>query len=361
MLLSYAKIALQHDLLESEVPDEPQLESWLTAYFPPLLRERFRADIDEHSLRREIIALGLTNAVVNRGGPAMAVRLADETRRPVSDVAHAFLAAREVFELPPLWQRIDALDGQVQGEAQLRLYQATQDLVNAQTLWFLRNGAALVDLAGTIARHKGGLAALTAALESALPPRRKADIEREARRLGEGGIPADLAADVARLDVLGVAPAITEIAQATGQPASAAADIFLDIGEHLRIPDLTAKGAAIATPDHYDRLAIAQAPASSQRRRRPSPAPRSPSAEREAWLAAQGERLARVQPTLDEIAGEGTLTVSRLLVAAGQLSELAAAPAAPSASARRGRAAGPARSAASGSRPARKPARQPRS
>ena len=81
VLLSYAKIALQHDLLESAVPDEPQLESWLTGYFPPLLRERFAADIDKHSLRREIIALGLTNAIVNRGGPAMAVRLADETRR----------------------------------------------------------------------------------------------------------------------------------------------------------------------------------------------------------------------------------------------------------------------------------------
>ena len=80
MLLSYAKIALQQDLLESGVPDEPQLEPWLTGYFPPQLRERFAGDIARHSLRREIIALGLTNAIVNRGGPAMAVRLADETR-----------------------------------------------------------------------------------------------------------------------------------------------------------------------------------------------------------------------------------------------------------------------------------------
>ena len=45
VLLSYAKIALQHDILESRVPDEPQLESWLDAYFPPLLRERFAAGI----------------------------------------------------------------------------------------------------------------------------------------------------------------------------------------------------------------------------------------------------------------------------------------------------------------------------
>ena len=81
VLLSYAKIALQHDLLESGVPDEPGLEPWLTGYFPSALRERFAGDIKKHSLRREIIALGLTNAIVNRGGPAMAVRLAEETQR----------------------------------------------------------------------------------------------------------------------------------------------------------------------------------------------------------------------------------------------------------------------------------------
>ena len=362
VLLSFAKIALQHDILQSKVPDEPQLESWLTAYFPPLLRERYRAGIDGHSLRREIIALGLTNAVVNRCGPAMAVRLAGETRRPAADVAHAFMAAREVFDLPQLWQRIDALDGRVQGEAQLRLYEATQDLVNAQTQWFLRNGEALTDLTGTIARHKAGLAALTAALESVLPPRRKADLEREARRLGEGGIPADLAADVGRLNVLGEAPAITEIAQATGQPVPAAARTFLEIGEHLRIPDLGAKGAAIASSDQYDRLAIAQAIGQLAAVQAAFTRSAIAAGGTEAWRAAQGVRLDRLQSTLEDIAGgEGMLTVSRLLVAAGQLSELAAAPAAPSASARKVRAAGPAAVAASGIRPARKRARQPRS
>ena len=158
MLLSYAKIALQHDLLESRIPDEPGLEPWLTNYFPSALRERFAADIRKHSLRREIIALGLTNAIVNRGGPAMAVRLAEETQRTTADVAYAFLAAREVFELPALWLRIDALDGKAKGLSQLSLYQATQDLVNAQTLWFLRDGSAMSDLAGTIERHSAASA-----------------------------------------------------------------------------------------------------------------------------------------------------------------------------------------------------------
>ena len=88
----------------------------------------------------------------------MAVRLADETRRThVPDVAHAFMAAREVFELPAAVaaHRCARRHG-CRARRSSRLYEATQDLVNAQTLWFLRNGAALADLAGTIARHRPG-------------------------------------------------------------------------------------------------------------------------------------------------------------------------------------------------------------
>ena len=144
-----------------------------------------------------------------------------------------------------------------------------------------------------------------------------------------------------------------------------AARTYLAIGEHLRIWDLAAKAGAIATPDYYDRLAVAQAlsqlagaQAAFTRdaiRARDAGGP-------EAWLARQGDRLGRIRAILEEIAGEGSLTVSRLLVAAGQLGDLAAATsAAPSASATRGRAGGRSRSAASGSPPARRPARQPRS
>ena len=76
----------------------------------------------------------------------------------------------------------------------------------------------------------------------------------------------------------------------------------------------------------------------------------------EAWLESQGPRLARVIATLEQISKEETLTLSRLLVAAGQLQDVAGAAtaAAPSASARPGQTGGRAKSVASENRPARK-------
>ena len=365
VLLSYAKIALQHDILESGVPDEPGLEPWLTGYFPPALRERFAGDIEKHSLRREIIALGLTNAVLNRGGPAMAVRLAEETQRTTADVAYAFLAAREVFELPALWQRIDALDGKAKGARAARPLpgdagprERADALVPAQRL-----GDVGSPRHHRPPPHRRRRAEKRARERAAGSP--QAQLEAEARRLAGAGIPADLGADVAALDILGLAPPITEIAEATKTPVPDVARAYLAIGDQLRISDLAAKAGAIATPDYYDRLAVAQALsqlAAAQAAFTRDAIRARDAGDPEAWLARQGDRLGRVKAMLEEIAGEGTLTVSRLLVAAGQLGDLAdARAAAPSASARKGRAAGRARSAASESPPARRPARQPRS
>jgi glutamate dehydrogenase len=365
VLMSFAKIALQHDLLESPVPDAPEVEAWLAGYFPPALRERFAADIARHSLRREIIALGLTNAIVNRGGPAMAVRLAEETTRSTADVAYAYLAAREAFALPQLWQRIDRLDGRIGGNAQLELYAATRELVGTQALWLLRNSKVSRDLSGTVDSYRTGIAELRSSLAGVLPDRQRARLDAEARRLAAAAVPPDLAADVAALDVLGLAPPITEIAAETGSPVAAAAQAYLSVGEDLGISDLAARAAALVTPDYYDRLAVAQALAqmSAAQATFARDALRSGDADAPlAWAERQGTRLARIRSMLAAIAGDQSLTVSRLLVAAGQLGDLAeASAAAPSASARRARAAGPPRSAASETPRARKPARRPRS
>ncbi len=359
VLLSYAKIALERDLIASTVPDEPLLAAWLDAYFPSELRRRFPDGIAGHSLRREIIATSLTNAVLNRGGPAMAVRLADETRRTTADVALAFLAVREVFELPALWQRIDVLDGKLGGSTQLGLYQRTRELVNAQTLFLLRYGSAGSSLSDTIALNKATLAALKPLLASLLPSRLATGLAEQARRLVVERVPEDLAADLAALDVLELALAITEVAHASNSPVPEAAGIFLALGDRLHIADLTAKAGKILTPDYYDRLAVAQALnqlGKSQADLARAAIGAQDAAGIEAWLAQQGPRLARVIATLEQISNEETLTLSRLLVAAGQLQDVAgaASAAAPSASARPARTGGRAKSAASENRPARK-------
>jgi glutamate dehydrogenase len=175
------------------------------------------------------------------------------------------------------------------------------------------------------ARHRAGLAALTGGLESVLPPARQESLRQAAERLGDSGVPADLALDIARLAVLAQAPAIAEIAQETGADMRQAARIFLEIGARLRIDELAGRGAAIVTADRYDRLAIAKALAQLEAAHAAFTREAIRAGGSEMWLAGRGDRLTQAQRLFTDAAGEGAITVSRLSVAAGALRELAAA------------------------------------
>ncbi len=156
VLLSYAKIALQDDLLAQR---RPRRAAGAALACPILSSSAPRALRRPTSRSTACAARSSRSAspMPSSTGAARPWRCCWRTRPA---------ARRPKWRMPssprarcsscrPLWQRIDALDGQATGEAQLALYQATQDLVAAQTLWFLRNGAALADLAGTIRPAQG--------------------------------------------------------------------------------------------------------------------------------------------------------------------------------------------------------------
>src|ERR687893_1527162 len=139
VLLAYAKLALHDELLESSVPDDPYLGKELERYFPADLRERFPDAIASHRLRREIIATQLANAIINRGGATMVARLVDQTGADAPTIAAAYAATRDSFGLTEFNAAIDALDGVVPGQFQLRLYGELQDLLMNRIVWFIRN------------------------------------------------------------------------------------------------------------------------------------------------------------------------------------------------------------------------------
>ncbi|WP_163317196.1 NAD-glutamate dehydrogenase domain-containing protein, partial [Enterobacter hormaechei] len=88
----------------------PYLARELIRYFPRPVQERFPDAIEAHRLRREIIATGLSNSMINRGGPTFVVRLADQTGADVSTIASAFAAVRDAYGMTALNTELDGLD-----------------------------------------------------------------------------------------------------------------------------------------------------------------------------------------------------------------------------------------------------------
>src|SRR4029077_20879951 len=139
VLLAYAKMSLDHDLLASDLPDLPELAEDLRDYFPPALRERFAKQIAAHPLHREITATVVTNDVINRAGVTFIHDMRARTGKAPADIARAYRIVREVFELPSAWANIEALDNRVAARLQSEMLLDIAGLVEHATAWLLRH------------------------------------------------------------------------------------------------------------------------------------------------------------------------------------------------------------------------------
>src|SRR4029079_1894641 len=126
VLLAYAKISLEEELLASELPDDPDFTPELVRAFPAAVSGRFLERVRAHTLRREITATALVNGLVNRAGATFAFRLGEATGARGPDIVRAHEAARAIFDQDALWRDIEALDHTVGVDVQTTMYLASR-------------------------------------------------------------------------------------------------------------------------------------------------------------------------------------------------------------------------------------------
>ncbi len=114
VLMCYSKSLLKEEILASGVPEEQYMEQFLISSFPKPLQERFSKQMQDHPLKREIIATKLSNIIVNEMGFTFVYRLQDETGAPVSAIVRAYMITRTVLNLESIWKQIEELGTKIQ-------------------------------------------------------------------------------------------------------------------------------------------------------------------------------------------------------------------------------------------------------
>jgi glutamate dehydrogenase len=327
VLLAYAKLSLYSDLLESRVPDDPYLGRELGRYFPVLLSERFPDALQNHRLRREIIATQLSNSIINRGGPSLVVRLTDETGASAEAVAVAFAAVRDSYGMTAINGEIDQLDNKVSGKLQLDLYAAVQDLLLDRLVWFLRNVDLTKGLAEIVEHYGSGMAAVASALGTALPPEGRTAFAARVEELSQAGVPETLAAKIAAFPVLITAPDIVMVADRTAKPVATVAETYFVARDYFRLDPIANAARQIVVSDYFDRLALDRARDGLGEAVRRLTAEMVASGRAgpdavESWVDARRGEVERIRGAIHEIAETG-LTLSKLSVAASLLGDLA--------------------------------------
>ena len=330
ILLSHTKIALSAELLASDLPDDSALAKELESYFPTQLRKRFREQLHRHPLRREIIVTRVVNDLVNRAGTTFAFRLRDETGAGAPDLARAYTAAREIFELRGLWAEIQALDGMIASETQVAMLLKSRILLERGTRWLLRHRRRPLDIPAAVARFAPGATTLADAVPDLLGP-----AEREAARvyrasLVGAGVPAVLAERVAHLEALVPSFDIVEIAESEQLDVISVADVYFSLGAKLELQWLRDRIVALSRETRWEAMARAalrddvygeQAALTAEVLN--AGVRESAARERvETWLAENARSVERTLQLLADIRTGGTLDLARLSVAVREIRNL---------------------------------------
>ena len=189
----------------------------------------------QHRLRREIISTQLTNSMINRGGPAFAVRIADQTGASPAAIAAAFFVVRNSYGMIVLNGAIDALDNKISGKLQLDLYAAVQDLLIDRIVWFVRNVDLSKGLADVVEHYRAGIEAVDGGARPAscrrTPQARAARAHQRADQRRRAGRPR--AAHRRACRALAAAPDIVLVADRTGKPIADVAATYFAAGAYL--------------------------------------------------------------------------------------------------------------------------------
>ena len=330
IVLSYAKITLYKDLLASDVPEDPYFAEEFENYFPGPLRERFREQMKEHRLRREIVATRITNDMIDRGGPSFTFRLQEETGAEPAEIVRAYAAAREIFYLRDLWTEIEALDNEIDAGIQIRMLLDWRKLVERATRWLLRNRRSPLDIADTIEFFAEGVGELADRIPDLMLDGDREALEKTVEQLVEENVPTDLARRVAALDAMFSTLDIVDVASATDKPVEATAEVYFMLGDHLKLHWLREHVEALPRDNRWRLLARAalrddlySQEATLTREILQGTSDDISASERiEAWSEDNHGSVERTMQVLRDINSSGTFDLSTLSVALREIRNL---------------------------------------
>ncbi len=260
VLLAYAKMELFDAIVASKVPDDPALDSELSAYFPARLHAYERA-LKGHRLRREIIATRLSNEIVNTCGAAFAQRAAEATGARLPQIALAYEGGRQILDLGAFAGAVDALDARAPAETQTELYGAASTLLSEVVYQLLREPEALdaIDtggIEGLVSAYRDAFSELRETAPSLLSKTSAEAVRRRTEDWREKGATDDLAAEAALLPILHFAMPIIVLSRRTGWRPAHAGALFFAAGDTFHVESVYDAARGQRLKQHFDRLAM---------------------------------------------------------------------------------------------------------
>lgn len=256
VLMAYSKMHLQDALLAGELPDDKAFNQVLVHYFPQALQDAYQPEIEQHYLRREIIANQLANQVVNRMGMSFVQRLSTEMNRSIDDVVRAYWIASQIFQAEKHFVQIESWDNRIDAELQMRLLAAWSRLISRVARGLLRDYADLSDVNAWQERYGDKLQQVLGMLPSLIKTETHANVAQALQTLQPiEAIDQDNAHILARLPYAENLLSLIDLSEEANQPLEMVAEYYYDVAARLHSDWLYHTIAALPRQNHWQNQA----------------------------------------------------------------------------------------------------------
>ena len=257
VLIAYGKMVLKEELVHDDIANDNYHAQQLVNYFPKALRCNYSKAMNNHPLRREIIATGLANQMVNEMGCNFVTRLQEETGANVVDIANAYAASREIYGLAIVLQQLRELDNTATTSAQYEMMFHVRRALRRLSRWLLRNRSIKQPVNTLIKLYQNDVEIVKAALDDLLVPAEVKEHNDRANTWVLQGISADLANYVARLSSLESVLDISTVSRERGISIKQTAKLYFNLGDRLSLHWFLKQINGQAVDNHWQALARA--------------------------------------------------------------------------------------------------------
>lgn len=255
VLYCYSKILLKEAILNSNVPEDPYFVSTLVGYFPHQLGKNYAAVMQEHPLKREIIATKISNMIVNEMGFTFVYRMQDETGAPVSAIVTAFIIARSIFKMDEVWQSLQNLQNTVDAEVMSSITMLYVRLLRRITRWLLCSQRRRLEIEATIERYQAPLQVFQLSMQESFSTRFKDYFDHQLKNFKSSGLTEFQTQNITNLYGMFAVLDILEISFNRKVNVETAASAFFTVGDFLDLEYIRFQIIQHETHDHWEALA----------------------------------------------------------------------------------------------------------
>lgn len=255
VLLAYTKMSIKHEILQSDLPEDPYLSEVIETAFPKTLCKLYKNEIQKHPLRREIIATQLSNQIVNEMGITFVYRLQIETGASIRDVIRAHSVASQIFGTKELQTLIDSLDRKIPAKMQFELFHYVRTLINLATRWFLRGKRLQDKLPVIISHYTKGVNLLKEHIPNMMLGVTKTYLESITEHFVASGLSKEIAKQIAITRAIYTALNVIEVATQHSFDLYKTAQTYFDVGGRFHLVWFRDQISADNREGHWNALA----------------------------------------------------------------------------------------------------------